>query len=438
VKARILALLFLACVAAEGFADRRRTPPPRPLQLVIYVENAQGETVISQEGDQPINPASVVKVATSLWALEKLGPNFALETRFFARGGVDWERGTVRGDLVVQGGGDPDFQVENALLVARALNELGIFQVHGAVVVNDRFWMGWENGSAGTEPDPIKRGLFMATRLRQALDSRRWNDAIGRTWQELALRYGWSVAQPPRVLIQGGVGADGRFNLGDLLLVHRSKPLLATLHRFNAYSNNDIERLGWHLGPASELAGLLQARLGLPEVVKLETLSGLGENRLSPRGIVQLLRQLAASCQERGVELGALLPVAGCHPGTLEKFFPSLTSPPYGGAVAGKTGTLTITDGGVAALAGVVSTREGQFYFCLAVPKAQGRLKEARRMQEDWLLRFIDAHGGPAPTTCIARIGEADAGSVIIKVAEPPHAVGASHQQEGASHGNVP
>ncbi|MDW7967766.1 MAG: D-alanyl-D-alanine carboxypeptidase [Thermoanaerobaculum sp.] len=413
-------LLIFFLPQAEGANPRRKRPARPPLQLVWHVEDGQGEVVASHRGEEAINPASVVKVATTLWALEKLGPDLALETRFFARGGVDWQQGRVRGDLVVQGSGDPDFQVENALLVARALNEMGIYEVHGAVVVNDRFWMGWENGSAGTEPDPIKRGLAMATRLRQALDRRRWNGSLAQAWRALAERRGWEVQAPPRLTVWGGVGADGRSNLGELLVVHRSKPLKAVLHRFNAFSNNDIERLGALLGPSAELAGMLKARLDLPEVPTLDTLSGLGANRLSPRSVVHLLRELEVSCALRHLAVGEVLPVAGCHPGTLEKFFPILNSPPFAGSVVGKTGTLTFTDGGVAVLAGLVSTGQGEFFFCLASPNASGRLREARRLQEQWLVRFIQEHGGPNPLPCATPVVEADEGSVVIKVSQEP------------------
>ncbi|MGC8916903.1 MAG: D-alanyl-D-alanine carboxypeptidase [Thermoanaerobaculum sp.] len=421
---RLLVLLVIVLMGSPQAhaANRRRKAPPRPpLELVWHVENEKGEVVTSQRGEEPINPASVVKVATTLWALEKLGPELSLETRFFARGGVDWKAGRVRGDLVVQGSGDPDFQLENALLVAKALNDMGIQEVHGAVVVNDRFWMGWENGSAGTEPDPVKRGILMATRLRQALDRKRWNGNIFRVWRQLAQRRGWPVGAPPGVRVRGGVGADGRSNLGDLLLVHRSKPLARVLHRFNAFSNNDIERLGVLLGAPGELAGMLKARLELAgsEPV-LETLSGLGENRLSPRGIVHLLRELSESCTQRKLHISQVLPVAGCHPGTLEKFFPVLTSPPYAGAVAGKTGTLTATDGGVAVFAGILRAGEGTFYFCVAAPGAGGRLKEARLMEESWLVRFVDQHGGPKPEPCDVGLVEADEEAVVIRVAQAP------------------
>ncbi|MGQ9495604.1 MAG: D-alanyl-D-alanine carboxypeptidase [Thermoanaerobaculaceae bacterium] len=417
----LFCLLFWTVASTVLPADRRRASQVPKLELVWHVENEKGEVVTSQRAEDPINPASVVKVATSLWALERLGPDAAFETRFFARGGVDWERGRVRGDLVVQGNGDPDFQVENALLVAKALHQMGIREIQGAVVVNSQFWMGWENGSAGTEPDPIKRGLQMAMRLRQALDSHRWNPGIRQTWRNLALRRGWAPEEPPTVRVRGGVGADGRDNLGELLLVHRAKPLLPTLHRFNAYSNNDIERLALHLGNPEELAGMMQARPGWSgEKPRFATLSGLGENRLSPREIVKLFRDLEASCRQRGVELEALLPVAGCHPGTLVKFFPRLAAPPYAGCLIGKTGTLTNTDGGIAVLAGVIRTAEGAFFFCLACPGSQGQLRKARKLQESWLVRFIDEHGGPAPGSCKTALVEADEGSFIIPVAASP------------------
>lgn len=420
---RVFLFFLLVWTAASAAlpADRRRAPRMPKLELVWHVENEKGEVVTSQKAEDPINPASVVKVATSLWALERLGANAAFETRFFARGGVDWERGSVRGDLVVQGNGDPDFHVENALLVAKGLNQMGIREIQGAVVVNSQFWMGWENGSAGTEPDPIKRGLQMAMRLRQALDSRRWNPGIRQTWQDLALRRGWAAEKPPTVRVRGGVGADGRANLGDLLLVHRAKPLLPTLLRFNAYSNNDIERLSLHLGSPGELAGMLCARPGWSgERPVFETLSGLGENRLAPRAVVKLLRDLEESCRQRGISLQTLLPVAGCHPGTLAKFFPRLAAPPYAGSVAGKTGTLSVTDGGIAVFAGRARTQEGEYFFCIACPRAQGRLGKARALQEAWLVRFIDEHGGPAPESCNTGLVEADEGSVIIPVAPSP------------------
>lgn len=374
--------------------------------------------MVSQRGgDQAINPASVVKVATSLWALERLGSEFRFETRFFARGEVLSQRQEVQGDLIVQGGGDPDFHLENAFLVAQALNQAGIRRVSGALIVSRTFWLGWENGSAGRDSDPIRRGLTMAGRLRQAWDPRRWTPPVRAAWRSLAARRGLEVGAPPRVEVIGGVGVDGERSRGELVVVHRSAPLVDILKRLNAFSNNDIERLGEILGPADELAGLIAARCRLsPTEVRFETASGLGSNLLSPRAVVALLKEFRATCDRLGLKVGDVLPQAGCDPGTVTRFFPRLASGEAAGVLVGKTGTLTATDGGVSVLAGFLSTGRGELLFCAAVPRARGRVHTARRAEEQWVIELLAAHGGARPLPCASPVREPDEGATVIRL----------------------
>jgi D-alanyl-D-alanine carboxypeptidase/D-alanyl-D-alanine-endopeptidase (penicillin-binding protein 4) len=379
----------------------------------------------SNQPDEAINPASVVKVATSLWALERLGADFRFETRFFARGTVDEARRVLQGDLVVQGSGDPDFHAENAFLVARALNDLHVERVTGAVIVNQRFWMGWENGSSGREPDPIKRSVLMATRLRQALNPKRWDGSTRMAWREFALRRGLDPKRPPQVVVSGGIGADGEANPGQMLVVHRSQFLVEILRRFNCYSNNDIERVAAGLGPVDELATFVASRCEVPrEAVQLETASGLGSNRLTARVIVRLLRELRSTCERLTVPVESLLPVAGCDPGTVTHQFPLLADGPSTTSVVGKTGTLTNTDGGIAVLAGFARTGQGELLFCVAVPHAAGKLKGARHAEEKWVLDLLGAHGGGQPRQCAPELPTPDAGASIIllgnRVIPPP------------------
>lgn len=416
----ILAVLLAAASmpdAAEAATTAKKRRPRRavtPPSLVWHVETVDGEVLDSKSPDLAINPASVVKVATTWWALERLGPAYRFTTRFEARGTINPKTGVLSGDLVVRGSGDPDFQTENAFLAAAALRDAGIRSVTGAIVVDDAFWMGWENGSAGRRRDPAARGLLMATRLRAALDVKRWTRAQRSAWNFFAARRELP-STPPTVTVRGARYESKIAGKTQVLFEHVSKPLVETLRRFNCFSNNDIERVAASLGPASELSVLLADRLAPGTTpVQIETASGLGTNRLTPRQIVGLLRTLRASAQERGLPLEGLLPVAGCDPGTVTSGFPRLSGGPYATALVAKTGTLTSTDGGVTVLAGFLNTAQGEVVFCVAAPHAAGRIRLARHTEESFLLDFIVRHGGTVPRACAPPLSSADEGSTIL------------------------
>ncbi len=407
---------------------RPADPAAETRGLVWHVETFDGDLVDSRQGDEPINPASVTKVATTLWALERLGPDHRFETRFLTDGPAEPRGGELLGNLLVAGGGDPDFQIESAMLVARGLNDLGIHRVRGGLFVNPRFWTGWEGGSLGRDPDPQRRALLMATRLRQALDPARWTGSMRRTWVDLAARRGFNPGTPPRVVVAGFV--DGRESVdGTPLLVHRARPLVQTLRRLNAYSNNDIERVGESLGTPYEMGRFLAARLGVPErSIQFETTSGLGENRITPKQVVAMFRELHRTCERMGLPIASVLPAAGCDPGTVAHFFHRMSNGPAATSVVGKTGTLTATDGGVSVFAGIASTGRGDLIFCVARPRAAGRLGQARWQEEEWVLDLVANHGGPVGRTCAAPLTGPDDGAVV-EALDPLRAAGPREAQ---------
>ena len=106
--------------------------------------------------DLALLPASTLKVVTTATALELLGPEFAFETTLQHTGTID-EMGTLKGDLVLKGGGDPtlgskDIARTHALWF-NALKEARIKKIEGRVIGDD--------------------SLF-GTQLR--VDSWQWND----------------------------------------------------------------------------------------------------------------------------------------------------------------------------------------------------------------------------------------------------------------------
>jgi len=203
-------------------------------------------------------------------------------------------------------------------------------------------------------------------------------------------------------------------------VVHRSEPLLTALHRFNVFSNNDIERLDQALGAPSGMGDFLARRWGDPKVVtSFETSSGLSRNRIAPRLIVRVLRDLHSLLLAQGRTIGDLLPVMGCGESTLFELFPRLRESGVADGMAGKTGTLNTTDGGVAALAGFLPTAAGETLFVVVAPHAGASLKSARAAEEAWVTRLASRVGGVTGRTCTEPVSTSEAKAEVETVSKP-------------------
>jgi len=370
-------------------------------RLLFHAETLDGRVLASRGADEVFNPASVVKVATSLWALERLGPDHRYRTVIGVDGNWDRRTGILQGELVVQGWGDPDFQVENAFLIARKLNRLGLFRVEGRMRIDGTFWIGWENGVARRVLNPRDRVELMGRRLRSALDPRRWDASTRAAWGSFCERHGWDPADPPRIEITGSIrpGAPPDWKP---VVVHRSNPLSTLLRRFNVYSNNDIVRVAENLGGPEALEAYLEQRLELESAaVELETASGEKRNRVTARITISLLRAFRQALDDMGLSPGEVLPVIGCDPGSSDRKFPELAAPERAGSVVVKTGTLINTDGGVAVFSGFFSTPgKEEVLFCVASPESGWQEPHWRTLQQAWLLDLISEVGGAVQHPC--------------------------------------
>ena len=106
----------------------------------VAFETLSGEKLLSYNVDGLFNPASVVKLATSEVALERLGPDFRFSTAFFTNGGVDTVNGELYGDLIILGSGDPSMTTENAFHIARELRSRGIRRIKRNIVVKGPYY----------------------------------------------------------------------------------------------------------------------------------------------------------------------------------------------------------------------------------------------------------------------------------------------------------
>lgn len=369
--ARGLLAVVLGAGWHSGIASGAELPGLAPLARSIlgadqgaYVEAADGSVLLAQAANIPVHPASVSKVPTTLALLRKLGPDYRFVTTFAASGPV--HDGTIAGDLVVDGGGDPYFVDENALLVAQALNELGVNRVAGVLRARGALLFDWESNDA-------------AAQLQQALSGK----AAAGAWLTLhALSPALSL--PPALRFDSAAGVQTApgpdADATQPLLVHRSQPLLSLVKSLNDFSNNIFKPLADAAGGAAAVEDV--ARDSVPESMRSEITLGDGagtdaRNRLSPRAAVNLLRALERELATTGHTLVDALPVAGIDTGTLHA---RLNGPGEAGHIVGKTGTFG--DYGACALIGAIPTSDhGTVYFAIlnhGVPVAEARARQDR------------------------------------------------------------
>ncbi|HYO99413.1 MAG TPA: D-alanyl-D-alanine carboxypeptidase [Pyrinomonadaceae bacterium] len=363
------------------------TPQPTPVFQTqgVLVETLDGRVVMQQAADQQYNPASVVKLATALDALQTLGPNYRFSTVVWTNGTFDQATGTITGDLVISGR-DPSFHYEHAVAIARELNRLGIRTVTGDLIIPPKFTMnfGWSALRSGE--------IFYDT-----LDATRRPAAATRAWFDERLAHGDSAATQttPSVAVMGAVYVAAVPQNARVLLTHRSSKLVDVLKVLLCYSNNFMaERLGDNLGGAAGVQHFLISKIGLkPSEVRLASTSGLGVNRLSPRSMMKIYRALLKELAKHNLSPSDIMPVAGIDPGTLQKRY---TFGYSRGSVIGKTGTLGRSDGGVSALAGQMRTQTGETLL-FVIFNQRGSVVRFREAQDRLVTDLQFTRGGPAP-----------------------------------------
>ncbi|MBX3727863.1 MAG: D-alanyl-D-alanine carboxypeptidase/D-alanyl-D-alanine-endopeptidase [Candidatus Sumerlaeia bacterium] len=107
---------------------------------VLVTEADTGRELFARFEHRLFTPASNAKLYTSAAALDTWGPDHRFRTELLARGTLA-EDGTLNGDLVLVGGGDPVLRSEHLrALAARVPAELGIRAVAGRVVIDDSLY----------------------------------------------------------------------------------------------------------------------------------------------------------------------------------------------------------------------------------------------------------------------------------------------------------
>lgn len=303
-----------------------------------------------------MNPASVTKVATTFAALARFGPGHRFETAFYADGKVDPKTRTLKGNLILESDGDPVISAKDVTAFAKRLYASGVRRVTGKVIV----------------VGPFTYGNYFTTSM--------------------------AIRRLPSVLQRAGVRVSGRAQIGQAArgtaVVRRlSAPLREIVHRTNAFSTNPTaDRLGTAVGGSDALEAFLRLQVGdtMGDSMYVERASGLGPNRFTAAGTVELLRRMSIWLEANDMTLSDVLPVAGIDEGTLHERFKEDESR---GTIVAKTGTMPRMEGGISTLAGAMSTRDyGVVLF--AIFNTKGRVASFRGLQDTFLKSLLQDLGG--------------------------------------------
>ena len=107
--------------------------------ISIFVQEAGSENaLLSVAAAKPRNPASTIKLLTTWAALEGLGPAWTWSTEAYVNGLV--KGGTLQGDLILKGYGDPYFITERMWGFQRQLRARGIQNIEGNLGIDNSYF----------------------------------------------------------------------------------------------------------------------------------------------------------------------------------------------------------------------------------------------------------------------------------------------------------
>ncbi|MGB5688268.1 MAG: D-alanyl-D-alanine carboxypeptidase/D-alanyl-D-alanine-endopeptidase [Woeseiaceae bacterium] len=107
--------------------------------LSVHVQDVgTGEVVLEHLAATPRNPASTMKLLTTLVALDTLGPAYRWKTDVYALGEI--KDGRLDGDLLLKGYGDPFLVTERFWQLLRSIRRAGIDEIDGDLLLDDSYF----------------------------------------------------------------------------------------------------------------------------------------------------------------------------------------------------------------------------------------------------------------------------------------------------------
>ncbi|MBL8372896.1 MAG: D-alanyl-D-alanine carboxypeptidase/D-alanyl-D-alanine-endopeptidase [Burkholderiaceae bacterium] len=138
---------------------RAGVPPGAVSVLVRELPTAAGASPrgrdrIRHRAEVAMNPASLMKLVTTYAALDMLGPDFTWSNRVWVDGPV--VDGVLRGNLILQGSGDPKLVLERLDALLRQIQVAGILAIQGDIVLDASVFALPPHNPARFDDEPLR------------------------------------------------------------------------------------------------------------------------------------------------------------------------------------------------------------------------------------------------------------------------------------------
>jgi D-alanyl-D-alanine carboxypeptidase/D-alanyl-D-alanine-endopeptidase (penicillin-binding protein 4) len=135
-------------------ALQRAKVPAEALHVMVIETHAQATPRLSHMAQTPVNPASLMKLATTTAALDLLGPAFVWRTPVYVDGPI--RDGVLHGNVYLRGSGDPRLVVERLWLLMRRIQGLGIHKIQGDIVLDRSAFEVPARDAASFDGEPLR------------------------------------------------------------------------------------------------------------------------------------------------------------------------------------------------------------------------------------------------------------------------------------------
>ncbi|MDJ0728670.1 MAG: D-alanyl-D-alanine carboxypeptidase [Crocosphaera sp.] len=269
-----------------------------PQSQGIWIQSGN-QLLGNYRGTQPLPSASIAKVATTLVALHRFGPDHRFKTRIGTTGTL--KNGILAGNLIIEGGEDPFFVWEEAVRIGNLLHQLGIKRITGNLVIVDKFYMNFQQS-------PLASGNL----LKQGLNANIWPPEAEQQYQTLS-----PDTPRPQLIIDGDVITTTTTpNTVTFHLEQSSFPVAELLKKMNRYSNTQMSRMFNEALGGTQTVAQISAKLS--GVTQAEIQLGSGD-RISPRAAVAMFLAIGKSLEPHQMTVGDVFAIVGQDEGLLQK-----------------------------------------------------------------------------------------------------------------------